>query len=320
MKSLFRILILVSFLFTGCGNNDDENTISASGNIEVTEVTVSSKLTGEVKKIFMKEGSLIEKGDTVLTINHETLDYQLKQAEAGVEAAEAQLKLLKSGAREEDKRQAEEMLRQAEIILEQAKKDEERMKNLYELKSVTEKQYEDAAARFESAQAQLNSAKENFRKMSNLARPEEIAQAEANLKRQKATMDLLLKNIDDSYVTSPRSGYIVKEFVEEGETVSMFASLFKVSDLSIAELVIYISEDKLGRVKLNQKADVHIDTFEDKTYEGYVSYISQEAEFTPKNIQTKDERTKLVFAVKIKIPNPDLELKAGLPADAVIKL
>ncbi|MDO8549754.1 MAG: hypothetical protein Q7S39_06350, partial [Ignavibacteria bacterium] len=70
----------------------------------------------------------------------------------------------------------------------------------------------------------------------------------------------------------------------------------------------------------NQKADIYIDTFEDKKYEGYISYISPEAEFTPKNIQTKDERTKLVFAVKIKIPNPNLELKAGLPADAVINL
>jgi HlyD family secretion protein len=319
MKILF-VLFITLLILPGCGNSDDENTLTASGNIEVTEVTVSSKVTGEIKNIFRKEGSLIQKGDTVLTINHETLDYQLKQAEAGVEAAEAQLNLLKSGARQEDIRQAEGMLRQAEINFGQAKKDEERMKNLYELKSVTKKQYEDATARFESAQAQLNSAKENIKKINNLARPEEIAQAKANLKRQEATMDLLQKNIDDSYVTSPRNGYIVKEFVEEGETVSMFASLFKVSDLSIAELVIYVSEDKLGRVKLNQKADVHIDTYDDKTYEGYVSYISPEAEFTPKNIQTKDERTKLVFAVKIKIPNPDLELKAGLPADAVIKL
>ena len=242
------------------------------------------------------------------------------QAEANVDFAEAQLKLLKKGAREEDIKQAEEMLKQAEINFDQAKKDKERMTNLFESKSITKKQLEDATARYDVTLAQLNSAKENYKKITNLARPEEITQAEANLKRQKATADLLKKNIRDSYVTSPKDGFIVKTFVEEGETVSMLSSLFKVSDLSVAKLVIYVSEKELGKVKLNQEADIYIDTYEDKSYKGFVSYISPEAEFTPKNIQTKDERTKLVFAVKIEIPNPNLELKAGLPADAVIKL
>jgi HlyD family secretion protein len=102
--------------------------------------------------------------------------------------------------------------------------------------------------------------------------------------------------------------------------LSMMTSLFKVSDLSQVELVVYASEEDLGKVKLNQRAEIKTDSYEDKIYEGKVIYISPEAEFTPKNIQTKDERTKLVFAVKIKIPNPDFELKAGMPADAKIQL
>ena len=212
------------------------------------------------------------------------------------------------------------MFKQAEVNFDLAKKDKERMTNLFESKSITKKQLEDATARYEVSNAQLNAAKENFKKITNLARPEEIEQANANLKKQKAVLELLQKNIRDSYVTSPGNGYIVKEFIEKGEMVSMLSALFKISDLSVAELVIYVSEDELGKVKLNQKANIYIDTFKDKKYEGYISYISPEAEFTPKNIQTEDERTKLVFAVKIKIPNPNLELKAGLPADAVINL
>jgi len=320
MKTLIKICALLFIGLIGCSNNDDENTLTASGNIEVTEIIVSSKVTGEVKNILNKEGKQVKHGDTIIIIDHENLDYQLMQAEANVDFAEAQLKLLKKGAREEDIKQAEEMLKQAEINFDQAKKDKERMTNLFESKSITKKQLEDATARYDVTLAQLNSAKENYKKITNLARPEEITQAEANLKRQKATADLLKKNIRDSYVTSPKDGFIVKTFVEEGETVSMLSSLFKVSDLSVAKLVIYVSEKELGKVKLNQEADIYIDTYEDKSYKGFVSYISPEAEFTPKNIQTKDERTKLVFAVKIEIPNPNLELKAGLPADAVIKL
>lgn len=95
---------------------------------------------------------------------------------------------------------------------------------------------------------------------------------------------------------------------------------FKVSDLDVVELVIYVSEVELGLVKLGQKAEVTIDTYKDKIYDGKVTYISPEAEFTPKNIQTKDERTKLVFAVKIEIPNKDYDLKPGMPADAKVIL
>ena len=102
--------------------------------------------------------------------------------------------------------------------------------------------------------------------------------------------------------------------------LSMMTSLFKVSDLSSVDLVVYVSEEDLGKVQLGQTANIKTDTYKDKTYEGKVIYISPEAEFTPKNIQTKDERTKLVFAVKIKIPNPNYELKAGMPGDAEILL
>jgi HlyD family secretion protein len=124
----------------------------------------------------------------------------------------------------------------------------------------------------------------------------------------------------DCYIISPIDGFVVKKFVEKGETVNQSTSLFKISDLSTVDLIIYVSEEEMGSVKLGQKADVKVDAFKEKVFEGKVIYISPEAEFTPKNIQTKDERTKLVFAVKIKIKNPDFELKSGMPADATVIL
>jgi HlyD family secretion protein len=151
-------------------------------------------------------------------------------------------------------------------------------------------------------------------------RPEEIEQAKANLKKAKASADLLKKNIRDSYVISPLNGFVVKKFVEVGETVSPMSSLVKISNLSSVNLIIYVSEAELGKIKLGQKAEMTIDTFPGKKYEGKVTYISPEAEFTPKNIQTQDERTKLVFAVKIEIPNKNYDIKPGMPADAKIIL
>jgi HlyD family secretion protein len=318
-----RILILsvlMLLILNGCGDSNNKDTVSASGNIEAINITVSSKVTGEVITINKDEGDRVSAGDTIMIIDHEALNYQLDQADAGVEMNQAQLNLLKSGAREEDIRQAEEMMRQAEINYELAAKDKQRMDNLYEAKSITKKQFEDAAARVEMTSAQMQSARENLKKMKNLARPEEINQANANLKMKTAAADLLRKNIRDSYVISPIDGIIVKRFVERGEVVSNFSSLFRISNLEVVDLIIYISQLDLGRIKQGDKVDISVDTFPDKTFEGEIVYISPEAEFTPKNIQTKDERTKLVFAVKVKINNPDLELKAGMPADAVVYL
>jgi HlyD family secretion protein len=192
------------------------------------------------------------------------------------------------------------------------------MEKLIKSNSVTQKQYDDAVSKFDVTQAQLKGAQENFTKIKNIARPEEIVQAKANYEKSLASVDAIKKSIRDCFVLSPINGFIVKKFIEIGETVSMMSSIVKVSDLSKVEVRIYVSETELGKVKLGQKAELSIDSFKNKAYEGRVTFISPEAEFTPKNIQTKDERTKLVFAVKVEIPNPNYELKVGLPADVKI--
>ncbi len=224
------------------------------------------------------------------------------------------------GARKENISQTEQNSNQEKNNYKTAQKDKQRMQNLYDSHSITQKQYEDATARYELMNAQYKAAQDNYNKVKKIFRPEEIDGAKANLNKTIAGVDLLKKNIRDSYVLSPINGFLVKTFIENGETVTPMSSLFKVSDLDVVELVIYVSEVELGLVKLGQKAEVTIDTYKDKVYEGKVIYISPEAEFTPKNIQTKDERTKLVFAVKIKIPNKDYDLKTGMPADAKIIL
>lgn len=321
MKKLIILsAALFTFLFSSCGNENRVNSIEASGTIESTNIIVSSRNVGNIQTTNFIEGDKINAGDTIIIIDHELLEIQLQQAIAGKDAVEAQLNLLLAGAREEDINQAEQNLNQAKVNYQTAERDKQRMQSLYDSRSITKKQYEDAIARYDVMRAQYKAAQGNYDKVKNIFRKEEIDQARANLNKAIAGVELLKKNIRDSYVTSPINGFLVKTFIEKGETVTPMSSLFKVSDLDFVELVIYVSTLELSYVKLGQKTDVTIDTFKDKVYEGRVTYISPEAEFTPKNIQTKDERTKLVFAVKITIPNEDYGLKPGMPADALINL
>jgi len=321
MKTIkITTLFIFLLLLAGCGNTDNNTFIEGTGTIESTNVIVSSRNAGEINSILFAEGEHVNVGDTILIIDYEVLEYQLEQALAGEQIAQAQLDLMLKGARSEDINQAEEMMNQSEINFNTAKNDFERYKQLWESKSISKKQFEDMTARYDVTLAQYNSAKENYQKVKKFFRPEEIEQAKGNVKKAKASVDLLKKNIRDSYVTSPLTGFIVKKFIEVGETVTPMSSLFKVSNLSTVELVIYVSEVELGKIKLGQKAKVTIDTYPDRKYEGKVTYISPEAEFTPKNVQTKDERTKLVFAVKIEVVNKDFDLKSGMPADAIVHL
>jgi HlyD family secretion protein len=131
-------------------------------------------------------------------------------------------------------------------------------------------------------------------------------------------MASLQKKVNDCVMTAPISGTVTKRFVEQGELAGTGMALYRVSVLSSMDITIYVSESDLPKVQLNQKALVTIDAFKNKEYEGKVTFISPTAEFTPKNIQTQDERTKLVFCVKVKVPNPDGTLKAGIPADIIL--
>ena len=322
MNIINRLLLITIFGFMvyGCGGDNNKNLITASGTIESVDVMVSSKLSGQIKKINIEEGDKVKEGDLLLELDHDLLDIQLRQAEARVQQAEAQLRLLKSGARKEDIEVAEQSLKQAKINLDQAKQDKGRFTSLYDTRTITKKQYDDAVARYDVALAQYNAAKENVDKIKSIIRPEEIQSANANLKSLIAGADMLRKNIEDCRVYAPVSGFVSKKYVEEGEIVSPQSSLMKVSDLETVDLVIYLTEIEMAKVKLGQNADIKIDAFKNKTYNGRIIYISPEAEFTPKNIQTQDERTKLVFAVKIRIPNPDFNLKPGMPADASLTI
>jgi HlyD family secretion protein len=156
--------------------------------------------------------------------------------------------------------------------------------------------------------------------MRRLARPEEIQAAEARLDQARAAADLLAKTIADCTIVAPAAGIVTHKAIEAGELVNPGSVLVTVSTLDSVYVMLYLTELEVGRVRLGDAVDVKIDAFPAKVFPGRITYISPEAEFTPKNVQTKEDRVKLVFGVKVVIENREGLLKPGLPADATIRV
>jgi HlyD family secretion protein len=320
MKQKILALGLVILAGLACSNGRTKNIISASGTIEAVEINVASKVAGQVLELSVTEGTRVGPGDTLARIDHANLDIQLRQAEAGVRLADSQLALLVKGARSEDVRQAEEAVKQAEASLKVAGDDAARMRELFRTGSVTVKQRDDAEARLTVAAAQRDAANEALNKVRKLARPEEIRAAEARLAQAQAAEDLLAKTIADCIITAPAGGIVTHKAVESGELVTPGSTVVTLSELASVYVMIYVTEKELGRIKLGDDVEVRIDAFPARAFPGKITYISPEAEFTPKNVQTKEDRVKLVFGVKVEIENREGTLKPGLPADAVIRV
>ena len=320
MKTLNSISLFLTLTaaITGCGDGSGDR-IEASGTLEATEVRVSAMVPGQIQRIFIREGVDVQAGDTLMVLDQTTLALQWRQARGGVDLAEAQYKLLLNGARPEDLQLAEEALKSAESSFKSANDDYARMKELYTAQSVSRKQFDDAESRFTIAQAQLNSAKQQVQKMQRFARAEDLASAKARLEQAQASAGILRKQLDDATILAPVAGTLTHRPVEEGELVGVGTTVATIARLETLNLVIYVNEVNLGRVQVGGGVDIVLDAHPDRTFPGKVVYISPLAEFTPKNVQTKEDRTKLVFGVKIEVENGERILKSGMPADAWIQ-
>jgi HlyD family secretion protein len=317
MKTQLVLLVFAAGVI-GCGSNH-KGVIEASGTLEATDVKVSAKVPGQIETIRIQEGSQVQVGDTLIILDRSTLELQFKQAQSGFDVVDAQYRLLLNGARSEDLRLAEEALHQAEASFKNANDDYGRMKELLASNTITRKQFDDAESRYTIAKAQLSSAEQGVSKLRNFARPEDLAAARARVSQAKASSDLLKKQLADAVVVAPVSGTVTHIPVEQGELVGMGSIVASISRLDNMNLMIYVNETELGKAKIGGMADVFIDTYPDRAFPAKVVYISPIAEFTPKNVQTKEDRTKLVFGVKLEIDNKDGVLKSGMPADAYVR-
>jgi HlyD family secretion protein len=219
---------------------------------------------------------------------------------------------------------AETNVTSARDVMDDARKNYQRYEQLFKRGVVTEKErdsvklgYDTAKSKLDDAEAALRQAKSNLKKVE--ATKQEIEAAASQIKQAKAALEQSDIQLQYTRLLAPYNGIITSRNVEPGEVVSPGREVLTMADLETVDLKIFVDETEIGKVKPGQDVDVKIDTFPNKVYKGKVTFISPEGEFTPKIIQTKKERVKLVYLVKVSIPNPSFELKTGMPADAWLR-
>ena len=289
--------------------------------------------------------------ETSIAFQKATLESDIAARRAEVNEAQAKLDELLNGSRKQDIQQAEAEVTNARAQLEFARSDWARMQALFKNEDISKQQYDQSRMKFDSAAAQLHQAEEKLgmvregprkeeiaggraslakaqaglrtaeaNRLELLRKEQELAQRDAEISRTKAQEGISQSQLDDTVIATPIDGVVLVKSAEAGEVVAAGTTIVTIGDLNHPWLRAYINETDLGRVKLGQKVKLTTDSYKGKIYWGTVSFISSEAEFTPKQIQTKEERVKLVYRIKVDVDNSSHELKNNMPVDAEIVL
>ena len=291
MKTNFLIITAI-ILLTGCKNKTD--VADAYGNFEATEVIVSAETSGRVIRFDAREGSAVKQGTELALIDTTMLYLQKKELLAGIQSIRTKIGTINA---------------QNEIILQQIdnlKINIDRFQKMMKDDAATQKQLDDLTGQQAVFQKQIT------------ANNTQRASVEAELGVYGSKLATLNEQLNRSTVKSPLAGNIIEKYSEQGEIIAAGRPLAKISDLSVVKLKAYVSGAQLEKIKAGQQCIVRIDSGKKgyKAYTGTISYISEKAEFTPKIIQTKDERVSLVYAVKIEVLN-DGSLKSGMPGEMI---
>ncbi|MEZ5354975.1 MAG: HlyD family efflux transporter periplasmic adaptor subunit [Bryobacteraceae bacterium] len=286
---------------------------------------------------------------TMIDWQRQTVDRDRDLRQAEIRQAEARLRDLEAGARPQEVAQAEAALEQARTEHTRAKADWDRAQTLYKNEDISTQQFDQFRSRFDAASEAMRASSERLALVKEGPRKQEIEAARAalsraqaalklsevnrlevrrkeqelvtrraDLERARAQVSVVDRQLDDATLTAPIDGVVLVKAAEPGEVLGAGLPVVTIGDLARPWLRAYISEQQLGRVKLGDSVQITTDSFPGKTYNGKVTFIASEAEFTPKQIQTAEERVKLVYRIKVEVDNPNQELKINMPVDAVI--
>lgn len=328
MKRALPILLLVAVTAGAAvyiygrwfGKKSPENEMKLSGNIEAHESLVSFKVTGRIIALPFDEGQMLKTGEVVARLD--SADYRrqvdVDQAAAGVR--NRQLALGMAGSREQDIEAGWQAVLDARADLEQKKRDDARYKALAAKDEIPAQTSDQAATNVTRAQAAYERADQIYRELVEGTRKEELAVDRANLRQARQSLDLSRIRLSYTVLRAPFDGVILVRQAELGEVVVPGTPIITLADMVHIWLRVYVPETDLSRVHWGQDVVVRTDSYPGKDYHGRISFISSQAEFTPKSVQTEKERVTLVYRVKIDIDNPNYELKPGMPADAYIKV
>lgn len=298
----------------------DADVLQISGNIEISDVTASFKVPGQLLARAVSEGERVEAGQLLARLDDAELvrEFEIRRAELG--ATRAALAELEAGSRREEIDQARASLTRARADAARTSSERARQESLFARDVISMRELEAAQAADRIALAQVDAAENQLALLERGPRRERIDQARERVKQASEALALAETRLSYATLASPLDGLVLAEHVESGEQVAAGTPVVTIGDLASVWLRGYVDETDLGRVKVGQSVRVTTDTAPDRVYPGTVSFIASEAEFTPKSVQTARERVKLVYRVKIDIENPAGELKPGMPADAEIAL
>ncbi len=293
-----------------------ETDLAASGTVEATDAQLGFQVPGRILEIAVREGDRIRAGQVLARLDPAESDARRAQAAAQVEAARAQLTELERGARSEEIVQARAALNAAQDRLANAESDYRRTRTLFDGGAVSRETLDNASLALEVARSQRTQAAEQLQLVQKGPREERKEQARAQLAQAQAALQAAEVTQGNMTLAAPFDGVVTVRNREPGEIVQAGSPVLTLMNPGDRWVRIYVREDRLGAVHIGDRAAIVSDTFPGKTYPGQVAFIASEAEFTPKNVQTTEERVKLVYAVKVRIlGDPDNELKPGLPAD-----
>jgi HlyD family secretion protein len=319
---LFLVVVIAGVLFylLTREKGEEELFITISGNIEATEADVGFRVSGRIVNRYVEEGDWVDKGKVLARLDDEDLRNRLELARATLVSAQARLDKSLAGSRPEEIREAEATVNQAKFDSDNKQIQYERMKLLYEKRVIPKESYDNSETALKVARATLERATQNYLLVKEGSRKEDIDDARAQVEQAKATLKLAETQLSYTVIYAPFSGVLLVKSAEVGEVVNPGTPVLTLADIENVWLKAYISEIDLGKVKWGQEVIVTTDLRPKKEYKGRISFISSQAEFTPKSIQTEKERVTLVYRIKVDISNSNHELKPGMPADGKIFL
>ncbi|MGH7502156.1 MAG: HlyD family secretion protein [Longimicrobiales bacterium] len=293
-----------------------DGVIAASGTVEATDADLGFQLGGRIAEIAAREGETVAEGAVLARLDTTELGARRAQAEAQLAAARARLLELERGTRPEEQAQARSASEAARQRMEESRRVLERTRTLFTGGAVSRESLEQAETAHAVAAAQYEQAQEQERLVIRGPRAEQILAQQAVVRTAEASVAQVDALLDQAIVHAPFTGIVTVRHREAGETVAPGAPIVTLMDPASRWVRIYVREDQIGRVSLGQGAQIISDSHADSAFAGRVIHIASEAEFTPRNVQTAEERVKLVYAVKVAIEDDGgLVLKPGVPAD-----
>jgi HlyD family secretion protein len=316
---LLAICIVISVIIVkNIRKNGYGSDLKISGTIETTIVTASFKVPGRLMERLVDEGHQVHQGQILARLDDDELHDEQRLRLAEQRSAQAMLADLKAGSRKEEIAAAKATLARLKAEAERARQDGLRAEALFSREVIPRKELDAARAAKDATAAAVLEGEERLRLLKAGPRPDAVDASRARLAAASSALSLADTRLSQTVLHAPLNGTVLAKHAEPGELLGVGSPVLTIARLDEVWVRGYIPETELGRIKLGQQVKVTSDTWKDRKYQGVISFISPEAEFTPRNVQTEAERVKLVYRIKITIPNPEQELKPGMPVDAVI--